>query len=73
MEDMGSDLGLENLKEFDGVSVLVELHEGSEINVKKLQDVEFNEHEEHIDDDIFSPIEMPLVIYTHPQLGIEKT
>ena len=38
-----------------------------------MHDVEFNEHEEHSDDDIYAHAEMPLVIYTPPQLGVEKT
>ncbi len=38
-----------------------------------MHDVEFNEQEEHSDDDIYTPVEIPLVIYTPPQLGVEKT
>ena len=37
-----------------------------------MHDVEFNEQEEHSDDDIYACAEMPLVIYTPPQLGVEK-
>ena len=65
---MGSDF-----EEFEAVSILSGLHEGREINVNEMHDVEFNEHEEHSDDDIYAPAEMPLVIYTPPQLGVEKT
>ena len=49
MEGMGSDP-----EEFDVVSILVGLHEGREINVIKMHDVEFNEQEEHSDDDIYA-------------------
>ena len=38
-----------------------------------MHDVEFNEEEEHSDDDIYAHAEMPLVIYTPPQCGVEKT
>ena len=38
-----------------------------------MHDVEFNEQEEHSDDDIYALVEMPLVIYTPPQIGVEKT
>ena len=68
MEGLGSDL-----EEFDVVSILAGLLEGREINVNKMHDVEFNEQEEHSDDDIYARAEMPLVIYTPPQLGVEKT
>ena len=68
MEGMGSDP-----EEFDVVSILARLHEGREINVNEMHDVEFNEHEEHSDDNIYAHTEMPLVIYTPPQLGVEKT
>ena len=68
MEGMGSDP-----EEFDVVSILAGLHEGREINVNEMHDVEFNEQEEHSDDDIYACIEMPLVIYTPPQFGVEKT
>ena len=62
-----------NPKEFEVVSILAELHEGREINVNQMHDVEFNEQEEHSDDDIYAHAEMSLVIYTPPQLGLEKT
>ena len=68
MEGMGSDP-----QEFYVVSILAGLHEGREINVNEMHDVEFNEQEEHSDDDIYAPAEMPLVIYTPPQLRVEKT
>ena len=68
MEGMGSDP-----KEFDVVSILAELHKGREINVNEMHDVEFNEQEEYSDDDIYARAEMPLIIYTPPQLGVEKT
>ena len=68
MECMGSDP-----EEFDDVSIMAGLHEGREINVNEMQDVEFNEHEEHSDDDIYARAEIPLVIYTPPQLGAKKT
>ena len=67
MEGLGSDP-----EEFDVVSILARLHEGREINVNEMHDVEFNEQEEHSDDDIYAPVEMPLIIYTLPQLGVEK-
>ena len=67
MEGLGSDP-----KEFYVVSILAGLHEGKEINVSKMHDVDFNEQEEHSDDDIYARAEMPLVIYTPPQLGVEK-
>ena len=38
MQGMGSDP-----EEFEAVSILVELHEGREIHVNKMHDVEFNE------------------------------
>ena len=38
-----------------------------------MHDVEFNEQEEHSDDDIYAHAEMPLVIYTPPHVGVEKT
>ena len=59
-------------EEFDAISILAGLHEGREINVSEMHDVEFNEQEEHSDDDIYAPAEIPLVIYTPPQLGVEK-
>ena len=68
MEGLGSDL-----EKFDVVSIVAGLHEGGEINVNKVHDVEFNEQEEHSDDDIYARVEMPLVIYTPPQLGVDKT
>ena len=68
MEGLGSDP-----EEYDAVSILDGLHEGREINVNEMHDVEFNEQEEHSDDDIYAPAEMPLVVYTPPQLGVEKT
>ena len=68
MQGMGSDP-----EEFDVVSILARLHEGKEINVNEMHDVEFNEQGEHSDDDIYAHVEMPLVIYTPPQLAIEKT
>ena len=68
MEGMGSDP-----EEFDAVSILAGLLEGREINVKEMHDVEFNEQEEYSDDDIYAHAEIPLVIYTPPQLGVEKT
>lgn len=68
MQGMGSDT-----EEFDVVSILVGIHEGREMNVNEMHDVRFNEHEEHSDDVIYAPAEMPLVIYKPPQLGVEKT
>ena len=68
MQGIGSDP-----EELDAVSILAGLHEGKEMNVNEMHDVEFNEQEEHSDDDIYGPAEMPLVIYTPPQLGVEKT
>ena len=68
MEGMGSDP-----EEFDVVSILAGLHEGREINVNEMHDVEFNEQDEHSDDDIYARTEIPLVIYTPPQFGVEKT
>ena len=68
MEGMGSDP-----EEFDVVSILVELHEGRGINVNEIHDVEFNEQQEHSDDDIYARAKMPPIIYTPPQLGVEKT
>ena len=68
MEGMGSDP-----EEFDTVSIMARLHEGGEINVNEVHDVEFNEQEDHSDDDIYARAEIPLVIYTPPQLGVEKT
>ena len=65
MEGMGSDP-----EEFDAISILAELHEGKEINVNEMHDVEFNEQEEHSDDDIYARAKMPLVIYTPPQFGV---
>ena len=38
MQGMGSDP-----KEFDAISILARLHEGREINVNEMHDVEFNE------------------------------
>ena len=38
-----------------------------------MHDVEFNEQQDHSDDDIYAPAEIPLVIYTPPKLGVEKT
>ena len=38
-----------------------------------MHDVDFNEQEENSDDDIYARAEMPLVIYTPPQFGVEKT
>ena len=68
MEGLGSDP-----KEFYALSILAGLHGGREINVNEMHDVEFNEQEEHSDDDIYARVEMPLGIYTPPQLGVEKT
>ena len=70
---MGRDPGFENPKEFDDVSIMVGLHEGNEMNVNQMHGVEFNKQEEQSDDDIYSPAEMPLVIYPPPQLRVEKT
>ena len=56
---MGSDP-----EEFDAVSLLVGLHEGREINVNEMHDVEFNEQEEHSDNDIYAREEMHL-LYIH--------
>ena len=67
MQGMGSDI-----EEFDVVSILAGLHEGREMNVNEMHDVQFNEQEEHSDDDIYAPAEMPLVIYKPPRLGVEK-
>ena len=61
MEGLGSDP-----EEFDVVPLLAGLHEGREINVNEMHDVEFNEQEEHSDDDIYAREKMPLVIYTPP-------
>ena len=61
MEGLGSEL-----EEFDVVRILARLHEGREINVNEMHDVDFNEQEEHSDRDIYAPTEMPLVIYTPP-------
>ena len=49
MQGMGSDP-----EEFDVVSILAGLHEGREINVNDMHDVEFNEQEEHSDDYIYA-------------------
>ena len=68
MEGMGSDS-----EEFDAVSILAILQEGNEINVNEMHDVEFNEQEEHSDYDIYAHVEIPLVIYTPAQFGVEKT
>ena len=46
MQGMGSDP-----EEFEGVSILVGLHERREINVNEMHDIEFNEHEEHSDEE----------------------
>ena len=50
MEGLGSDP-----EEFDVVAILDRLHEGKQINVNEMHDVEFNEQEEHSDDDIYAP------------------
>ena len=68
MEGLGSDP-----EEIDAISILAGLHEGRDINVNEMHDVEFNEQEEHSDDDIYARAEKPLVIYTPPQFGVEKT
>ena len=68
MEGLGSDP-----EEFDAVLILAGLHEGREINVNEMHDVEFNEQEEHSDDNIYARAKIPLVIYTPPQFGVEKT